>query len=288
MPSSGEAPAAAGFYTGALDVLIGSGIPFLVGGAYALACYTGIARDTKDLDVFVHPRQAERVLEVFAAAGYRTELTFPHWLGKVHSGDEVVDVIYSSGNGFAEVDDAWFAHAVPGAVLGRPVRLSPAEEMIWSKAFIMERERYDGADIAHVLRARGRDLDWTRLVRRFGAHWRVLLGHLVLFGFVYPGERDCIPTSVIRELLRRLEVEMNRPAPRGQVCAGTLLSRAQYLVDVERWGYEDVRRVNGIMSDEAIATWTAAIDGEPPRPADGQEVSPPGPPAGDWPPRAAA
>jgi hypothetical protein len=286
MPSSGGAPVAAGFYADALDVLIDSGVPFLVGGAYALACYTGIARDTKDLDVFVHPRQAGRVLEVFAAAGYRTELTFPHWLGKVYPGheqesggrggrsespmypgDEVVDVIYSSGNGFAEVDDAWFAHAVPGAVLGRPVRLSPPEEMIWSKAFIMERERYDGADIAHVLRARGRDLDWTRLVRRFGAHWRVLLGHLVLFGFVYPGERDRIPTSVIRELLRRLEVEMSRPAPRGRVCAGTLLSRAQYLVDVERWGYEDVRRANGIMSDEAIATWTAAIEGEPPRAA---------------------
>ncbi len=59
--------------------------------------------------------------------------------------------------------------------------------MIWSKAFIMERERYDGADIAHLILACGRDLDWRRLLGRFGRRWRVLLSHLVLFGFVYPG-----------------------------------------------------------------------------------------------------
>jgi hypothetical protein len=264
----------ANFYGAALDVLGDSRVPFLVGGAYAFGCYTGIARDTKDLDVFVRPRDAERALEAFARAGYRTERTFPHWLGKVHAGDEVVDVIYSSGNGVAAVDDAWFAHAIAGDVLGRPVRLSPAEEMIWSKSFIMERERYDGADIAHVLRARGSCLDWPRLVRRFGPHWRVLLGHLVLFGFIYPGERDRIPAFVLRDLLRRLEDETSRPAPAMRACAGTLLSRAQYLVDVEGWGYHDVRRMHGTMSDEDIASWTAAIDGEPPRPADGAAAGP--------------
>jgi hypothetical protein len=67
-------------------------------------------------------------------------------------------------------------YAEPAIVMGQPVRLCPAEETIWSKAFVMERERYDGADIAHLLRARAEMLDWRRLTRRFGRHWRVLFG----------------------------------------------------------------------------------------------------------------
>ena len=98
-------------------------------------------------------------------------------------------MIYCSGNGVAEVDDEWFSFAADGEILGVPVRLCPAEEMIWSKAYVQERERFDGADIAHLIRCRGKSMDWDRLLRRFGDHWRVLFSHLVLFGFIYPGDR---------------------------------------------------------------------------------------------------
>ena len=39
------------FYKRVLQALDASGVPVLVGGAYALAVYTGIARDTKDFDL---------------------------------------------------------------------------------------------------------------------------------------------------------------------------------------------------------------------------------------------
>jgi len=251
------------FYRRAITGLRQSGVPFLVGGAYAFARYTGIERHTKDFDVFLHRRDLETALVTLGKQGCQTELTFPHWLGKAYCGDEFVDLIFSSGNGIAEVDDEWFEHSVEDTVLGMPVRLIPAEEMIWSKAFIMERERYDGADVAHLLRALGPDLDWRRLVRRFDDQWRVLLSHLVLFGYVYPSERDKIPDRVMRQLLGRLETERPAPAPSGRVCQGTILSRAQYLVDVERWGYRDARRLpGGNMSTDEIAHWTAAIDEE--------------------------
>ncbi|MGH7278499.1 MAG: nucleotidyltransferase, partial [Candidatus Rokuibacteriota bacterium] len=199
MPCDQLGPKTAAFYRDALTVLIEADVPFVVGGAYAFECYTGIARDTKDIDVFVRRADTERALAVLAQAGYRTEMTFPHWLGKAFGGDDdVLDVIFSSGNGIAEVDDTWFEHARDDEVLGIPVKLSPPEEMIWSKAFIMERERFDGADVAHVLRARAEHLDWPRLLARFGANWRPLLAHLVLFGFIYPSERQRIPHGVMR------------------------------------------------------------------------------------------
>jgi hypothetical protein len=242
------------------------GIPYLVGGAYAFERYTGIARHTKDFDVFVHPRDFEPVLAALRAAGCATDVPFPHWLGKARKGDDVVDVIFSSGNAVATVDDRWLAHGVAADVLGIPTRLCAPEEMIWSKAFIMERERYDGADVAHLLRAGADTLDWPRLLERFDAHWRVLLSHLVLFGFVYPGERDRVPAFVVRELLGRLVADLNDVGPREAICQGTLLSRAQYLVDVECWGYPDARLApRGNMTRGEAAAWTAGMveDGPP-------------------------
>ena len=161
----------------------------------------------------------------------------------------------------AAVDEDWFRYAPVTEVLGRRVRLSPAEEMIWSKAFIMERERYDGADVMHIVLRRGTSLDWPRLLRRFGEHWRILLGHLVVFGFVYPGEQSCIPEWVMNELLGRLTSELREPNHIGKVCRGPLISRAQYLADIEQWGYADARLgPQGCMSNAEVAQWTAAIE----------------------------
>jgi hypothetical protein len=258
-------PVSRQFYRRVMGRLEAGSIPFLVGGAYAFERYTGIARHTKDFDLFVHPRDVDRALEALAADGCTTDVPFSHWLAKAQCGEDVVDLIYSSGNGVALVDDDWFRHGVEDTVLDVPVRLVPAEEMIWSKAFIMERERYDGADVAHILRACADQLDWPRLLHRFDVHWRVLFQHLIVFGFIYPCERARVPAAVVRELMGRLDRELTRPAS-DRVCQGTLVSRAQYLVDVQHWGYGDPRLApQGNLTSEERERWTAGIanDGPP-------------------------
>jgi hypothetical protein len=259
-PHSAE-PAAHAFYRQGLRTLIDHHIPFLVGGSYAFERYTEIVRRTKDFDLFVYPRDCDRVLQALAGAGYRTDLTFPHWLGKAFCDDNFIDVIFNSGNGICRVDDEWFAHAIEDRVLDMPVRLCPPEEMIWSKAFIQERERYDGADIAHMLRACSTQLAWPRLLQRFDEHWRVLFSHLVLFGFIYPAERAQIPEGVMHDLLSRLQQESSEAAADERLCQGTLLSRAQYLVDILHCRHQDARLLpKGTMTQEEVDHWTAAID----------------------------
>ncbi len=246
----------------ALKKLLETGIPFLVGGAFAFSHYSHVPRETKDIDIFVKPEDLTRVLETFEKLGYETFVPFPHWLGKIHRGEHFMDVIFSSGNGVARVDDLWFDHAPKVNVLGHIVRLSPAEEMIWSKAFILERERYDGADVAHLLRETGPSLDWPRLLMRFGDHWRVLLSHLILFGFIYPDKRQNIPAWVMEELTRRLSV--SRPNLLNDVCYGTLLSREQYLHDLDHLKYHDGRKEPlGAMTEEQLKIWTDAITTKP-------------------------
>ena len=257
--STGAAPQVT-FYRRAVQVLAGADVPFLIGGAYALAHYTGIVRDSKDLDVFVSPADCPRALAALECAGFRTEVPATHWLAKTFCGSDFVDIIFGSGNGLCTVDEGWFAHARAGQILGIAVRYCPAEELVWSKAFIVERERYDGADIAHVLRTCGQRLDWPRLVARFGPHWRVLLSHLVLFGFVYPAEREAIPTGVLKALVRRLEDETAEAATAEPVCHGTLLSNAQYLVDLRHWGYRDARLAqHGPLTAQQVAGALATI-----------------------------
>ena len=246
----------------ALESLNAAGVEYLLGGAFALQAHLGVLlRAVKDLDLFCRPPDVERALAALADAGFATERTFPHWLAKAAAGREFIDVIFSSGNGVVTVDDGWFAHADRAEVLGVPVLLCPAEEGIWARAFVMERERYDGADVAHLLRCRAETLDWRRLLERFGPHWRVLYAHLVLFGFIYPAERDRVPRWVMAELAGRLAAEVASTAPADRVCQGTLLSRAQFLIDVGRWGYEDARlQPRGNLSARDAETWTRAID----------------------------
>jgi len=245
-------------YAAVLKSMCESDIPFLVGGGYALKRHTGTGRPTRDLDLFVLPEDADRVLQRFADQGYRTEMTFPHWLGKIYKGRAYVDVIFSSGNGVARVDDAWFEHAVEDEVMGHRVKLSPAEEMIWSKAFLMERDRYDGADVAHLILARGLDLDWPRLLQRFRDYPLVLLAQLTLFLFAFPSARDRVPPWVWEYLLSDLERARRGSGENDRVCRGTLLSREQYLEALAR-GYRDARLPpEGRMSPEEVVIWTRA------------------------------
>jgi len=231
-------------------------VPFLVGGAYALARYTGIERHTKDFDIFLLPGDVRRALEALAAAGFRTELWSQVWLAKALADDAFVDLIFGSGNGVARVDGDWFRYAVPELVLGEQALLVPIEEMMWSKAFVQERERYDGADVLHVLRARAETLDWQRLLTRFAGNWRVLYAYLIQFGFVYPCERDRVPQVVLSELGARLAREQAAAPPARRACMGTLFSNKQYLPDLECWGYQDGRIVDGGMTPREVEELT--------------------------------
>lgn len=225
----------------AIEMLGAADVPFLIGGMYAFAAFTGIYRDTKDLDLHVRPCDAERALEVLEDAGWRSERHEEEWLYKAYRGDYFVDLIFRSGNGVAEVDDEWFAHAPRVVLFDMPCRVAPAEEQMWMRAFVNERERFDGADFNHLLLRAGLWLDWRRLLRRFDPYWELLLGHLMMFRFAYPSETDLVPDWVMEELLERTREAMRAGPSDERVCRGTLISQVMYTVDVQEWGFEDGR-----------------------------------------------
>jgi hypothetical protein len=250
------------FHLRSVAALQNANVPFLIGGAYVVEVYAGVSRRTKDFDLYVRPHHVDDALDALARAGYETELTFAHWLAKAKRRRDYVDLIFRAGNGLCQVDDSWFERAQDDELLGLHVKLCAPEEMIWMKAYIMERERFDGADIAHLLVSCAEKLNWQHLVRRFGPDWRVLLSHLVLFGYIYPSEQGRIPTAVMDDLIARLRNE-TPAAGNKRLCRGTLLSRKQYLMDVQKRGFHDARLEKRVhMDSEDIAQWTKAIPKE--------------------------
>ncbi|BDG03678.1 nucleotidyltransferase family protein [Anaeromyxobacter oryzae] len=241
----------------ALRALAASRVPFMVAGAYAFFEYTGIFRDTKDLDLFLRERDLDEAFAVLERAGFRTEITDPGWIGKAWQGEWFVDLIFSSGNGVAVVDDLWFENARTGRVMDVQVLLAPPEEMIWSKSFVLERERYDGADVNHLLHACGGTMDWERLLARFDRYWEVLFSHLLLFQFAYPASRSVVPDWLVEELVRRQRENVragDHPLP---LCRGPLMSRVQYRHDLEELGLHDGRRWDEVEREPG----RGAIDG---------------------------
>ena len=248
-----------GFYQRVLRALVRERVPCLVGGTYALEEHTGIRRATKDLDLFIMDGGWDAAAAALEREGIDATLTFPHWLGKAHRGRLCVDLLFASGNGLCRVDDSWFDRAHERVFWGVRATVCPVEELIWSKSFVQERERFDGADVLHLLRAQADDLDWDHLLARFDENWEVLLSHLVLFRFVYPGDRDRVPGPVLHTLLDRVLTEPLRPGVE-HVCRGTLLSREQYLADIERGDLLDARLPPyGYLSPADLARWTAEI-----------------------------
>jgi hypothetical protein len=225
----------------AMRALNAAGIPYVVAGAYAFFEYTGIFRDTKDLDVFLRRRDVDAAFDALSSAGFRCEMEDETWIAKAFRGEWFVDLIFSSGNNVAVVDDTWFEYAREGEVMGVQVLLAPPEEIIWSKGFVCERERYDGHDIANIIRAVGHEMSWERLLDRFGEHWEVLLSHLVMYRFAFPGERTQVPRWVMEELLRRNVETLAEGNWERRICRGRLVSRTQYEHAVKHLGYDDAR-----------------------------------------------
>lgn len=237
-------------------------MPALVGGTYAVQFHTGIERPTKDLDLFVEEREIGRARAAVEAAGFEFDLAFPHWLAKVGHASGFVDLVFNSGNGLVRVDADWFTRAPHTRVFGAKARVVPLEELIWSKAFVMERERYDGADVAHLLLARGAEVDWPRLLARFGSQGTVLLAHLLLFRFIYPGHAAKVPGEVVATLFAEAQRAASTAPLDAALCRGTLFSREQYLVDVNEHGFVDARRApDGAIPHDHLEVWTADIKG---------------------------
>lgn len=228
-------------YRRALQALNDAAVPYVVAGAYAIYEHTGIYRQTKDLDIFVEPAALVAAARALHDAGFVMRLEDLHWLAKGFVGDNFVDLIYGMGNAVAFIDGDWVKYSRRGVLAAQPVRIAPAEELIWHRLFINERHRHDMSDIVHLLLCVADTLDWERLMRRIGPHWPLLLAQLQMFSYVYPGYRSNVPSWVLEQLIEQARANIGRDEEEADLTWGPMISRFSFAIDVREWGFADPR-----------------------------------------------
>ena len=232
------APEQEQLFRAVLQLLNDAKIPYVVSGAFALHEHTGIWRDTKDLDLFMSPDQVSPAMEILNERGFGTDVCDPVWLSKVRQGEYFIDLISGMSNAVIRVDQSWIERAFDSEVLGISVKVLAPEELIASKIFVAFRERFDGADIAHIVYAAGNTMDWSRLLSLVGEHWEMLLWSLILFHYVYPSA-NAVPKPVWEELLTRFRVEVENPDPKAPF-RGSLIDENMFAIDVREWKLQNV------------------------------------------------
>jgi len=233
-------PEAEALYSEVLTALNEHGLPYAIAGAFALQKYTGIWRLTKDLDLFMKKEDVPVALKHLEEKKFWCETLDPVWLAKAHRGEYFVDLISGMSNGVIVVDDSWMKRTQPAVIAGITSRIISPEDLVASKLFVIRRERFDGADIAHIIYGTKGRLDWDRVLELAGEHWEIVLWTLILFRYVYPAHTDYIPAPLWQNLLSRYMHLVQHADPRAPF-RGSLVDENIFSIDVKDWGLEDLQ-----------------------------------------------
>jgi hypothetical protein len=234
------APRQQSLFREVLTLMNQRGIPYVVSGAFALQQHTGIWRDTKDLDLFLPSEHAPAALKALHDDKFEVEVPDPVWLAKARRDGFFVDLITGMSNAVITVDQSWIERGAPAVILGVTTRVLAAEELVASKLFVTRRERFDGADVAHIYYRAGERMDWQRVQELAGDNWEMLFWSLVLFHYAYPGCSDKVPRAIWDSLLERFRRSLQPGGIQDLRFRGSLIDEKMFAIDVNEWGLSDL------------------------------------------------
>jgi hypothetical protein len=219
-------------YREALAVLRCAGVRFLLGGGFALATYTGRWRNTKDMDLYIHPDENQHAKAALANAGfadYFDQRPYDRtWSHRNVKSDVIVDLLWGMANHRANVTDIWFERAPMVTIRDQQVLVIPAEELVWCKLYIIHRDRCDWTDLLNLTYARSAELDWNHLLACLQEDASLLSAMLTVYAWLCPERAGTLPKSLWRRLSMRAP-----PSRRGQ-------PKRSRLLDSRRWFAADL------------------------------------------------
>jgi hypothetical protein len=192
------------------------GLGFAMGGGLAFSAYSGNCRNTKDMDFFILPQDEKPMKAIMAREGFEeyTEVPYdPTWSYRGIRDGYIVDLLWRMLNNRTAIDERWTGCGWEVEIKGVPFRLIPPEELLWSKLYIMRRDRCDWPDIIGLLYAQGPAMDWDHLLNRLKQDAPVLASVSTLFRWLCPAVAARIPAAV----WERLGVCIGSEGPEGPV-----------------------------------------------------------------------
>jgi hypothetical protein len=197
-------PAQWALYDRALQELRRQGLPCAVGGGLAFSAYARRWRNTKDMDLFIRPADCEAAIAALQRAGfadYYPQAPYDRRCSFRGIRDGIiVDLLWEMLNGRARVDAAWLSRGPTLTIRGSAVRFLAPEELIWSKLYVLQRERCDWPDLLNILAGAGPALDWTHLLDRIGPDAPLLGGVLSVLRWLSPASARELPAWIWRRV----------------------------------------------------------------------------------------
>ena len=183
----------------ALGALEDAGIAYVLIGGIGSAVF-GRDRGTRDIDLFVRPEAARKVLTVLDERGFETEEFAEHWLFKARKHGVLVDVIFRSTRDIL-LGEEMLERSRMMPFRDRMLRVAPPEDLVVMKACAASEDTprywYDATAIVAQT-----ELDWDYLVARARQHGPRRLLSLLLFAssidIVVPSE----PIETLYEAIR--------------------------------------------------------------------------------------
>lgn len=178
-----------------IETLEESSIPYALIGGVAVKSL-GRPRITHDIDLFVRPDDAERVLTVLEGKGFTSQKRDPFWLFKAWREEILVDVIFKS-SGDIYFDEEVRSHVRRVPYLNHHLNaISPEDFIVIKAAAHQEHNPHHWHDALAVLKQG--NIDWEYLLRRAKHAPRRILALLI-----YGQSNDiAVPNEVIQKLYR--------------------------------------------------------------------------------------
>lgn len=167
------------------------GLEFAVGGGIAFSHYARRWRNTKDLDLYVYPKDRALFIELVTRHGfvdlYETASYDRTWIYRSQKPPVIIDIMWEMANHRTQNDTGWLARGDVVLVRGIPLRMLPPEELLWAKLYVLQRDRSDWTDLLNVIYGSGGRIDWDYLLRRVRPDERLIGALLNIYAWLCPG-----------------------------------------------------------------------------------------------------
>lgn len=187
-------------YQSVLRAVLDEKLPFAVGGGFAYSTYANRWRYTKDLDLFILPQHRREITAVLTRLGftdYYAQVPYDRgWIYRGYLEGVIVDLIWEMANHHAQVDQQWIDRAHPIRIHDLQFTVLPLEELIWTKLYIVQRDRCDWPDLLTILYNHGTALDWSHLFDRVGEDAGLLSGLIAFFSWLCPEQAVQLPSWI--------------------------------------------------------------------------------------------
>lgn len=204
-------------------------ILYAVGGGPAYSEYSKRHRWTKDLDFFIKATDVNAMKEIMAELGFvdyfDQEEYDRSWIYRGFKDGVILDIIWTMPNHRMVVDDLWLTRGITVKLWDMRLRLLSPEELLWSKIYVMQRDRTDWPDLLNLVHTCADKLDWKHLCNRLGEDVLLLGALLFVYKWMCPGGARRLPEWLWSEI---------RSAEKDGKESGCIKER-QFLLDTRDW-----------------------------------------------------